>query len=185
MLDLINARPEIFNNYYDETFAQKLPQLCNQWFESPFCVMVGIFKDDILIGAAIALESEYTPSWTWAYWISREKNLFNIFTDKDFLTALKQGDELLFNEMENVRHLNRFFVHFAYGLKSSGIKITGIDDRLLSIMKRHNFRISRYHIITDCIIPAGTMAKYPYQCAIHGSRPWSIDTEIRLGVLIQ
>lgn len=185
MLDLIGSSPKIFNDLHDDKFEQDLPQYVENWFNNPLCFMVGIFDHDFLMGAVIGIESEHTPSWTWAYWISRSKNLFETFVQSEVLNALRQGDQILFDEMENNRKLNRFFVHFGYDLKPSGIKTTGVDSRLLAIMHRYNFRISKYHIITDCIIPANTMAKYSYQRAIHGNRPWSIPTEIRLAVLIK
>lgn len=183
LAELINLRPQTFNGYSDEQFESVITTLVDEWFDSPLCFMVGMFDDDLLIGALVAIESQHSPSWTWAYWISRPGIKVETFVHGEGLAAFKHADQLLFEEMETARGLNRFFV--SYPVKGTGLKGTGMSPRLFQIMQRHGFRVSRYHFITDCIVPAGEAAKYSYQQAIQGNRLWPVDTEIRMGVLIQ
>lgn len=186
LLQLVNARLMTFNNgFQDNEFKINWPKIVNGWFDSPLCYMVGMFDNEELLGSMIALESAHSPSWSWVYWISSTDNIYETFIQGDGLESLRQADKLIFDEMEINRGLNRFFVHNGYKSKDFGIKTTGMNSRLLAIMKRYNFRVSNYHLITDCIIPAGEMAKYSYQRELHGNRTWPMDTEIKMAVLIK
>jgi hypothetical protein len=99
-------------------------------------------------------------------------------------------DTLLFDEMENNRHLNRFFVLYSKinpetrTLAGTGLHSTGLSARLFALMNQFNFRVSRYNFFTDCHIPANTLAKYSYQRYIQANKTYPVDTEIRMGVLI-
>jgi hypothetical protein len=184
LLEIVNLRPETLNGYTDEQFQKSIPILVTNWLNDPLCFAVGMFSDDTLDGAMIALESQYSPSWTWVYWLSRPGLFTKYLKDNETATVFKSADTLLFDEMEVKRKLNRFFV--SYRSSNAGLKGTGMSPRLFEIMKRHyDSRVARYQFITDCVIPANQEAKYAYQREIQGNRTWPDETEIRLGVLVK
>ena len=183
LLELVLQRPQTLNGYTDEQFQKSIPILITNWLHDPLCFAVGMFSDDTLDGAMIALESQYSPSWTWVYWISKPGLFTQYVKNNDTATVFKNADTLLFDEMEVQRKLNRFFV--SYRSSNVGLKGTGMSPRLFEIMKRYDSRVARYQFITDCVIPANQEAKYAYQREIQGNRTWPDETEIRLGVLVK
>lgn len=183
--ELINIRPKVFNSL--EEHPSELVNHVDEWIESDRSYSVGAFEDNKLIIAINAVESEHSPSWLWSYCCS-DKNLW--LSPAKGVEGLKYVDAILFDEMEINRHLNRFFVIYRKTIpdsrvpKGTGLHSTGLSSRLFALMNQFNFRVSRYHFITDCIIPANKLAKYPYQQTIQGYKTYPIDTEIRMGVLI-
>jgi hypothetical protein len=182
--EMINLRPKVFNSI-DEAPAN-LEKHLDEWIDDDYCFPVGAFEDNKLIIAITAIESEYSPSWLWSYCCS-DKNLW--LSPSKGVEGLKYVDTLLFDEMENNRHLNRFFVLYRKtdpgirNIKDVGLHSVGLSNRLFALMNQFNFRVSRYNFFTDCHIPANTLAKYPYQRIIQGDKIYPIDTEIRMGIL--
>jgi hypothetical protein len=183
--ELVNLRPKVFNSIEEQ--PSELENHYNEWIESDKCFSVGAFEDNKLIIAINAIESEHTPSWLWSHCCS-DKNLW--LSPAKGVEGLKYVDTILFDEMESNRNLNRFFVIYRKTIpesrvpKGTGLHSTGLSSRLFALMNQFNFRVSRYKFLTDCIIPANTLAKYPYQQTIQGHKTYPIDTEIRMGVLI-
>lgn len=182
-ISLVKSRPETFNGYTDTDFESYVLTSIPRWLVSPKNYVLGLFAENVLSGVIVALESDHSPSWSWAYWITKPGFIFKLFAEKKGLDMFREADSELFYEMEVRRKLNRFFVSYR-SQEVTGLKSAGMSDRLFEVMRRHGFQVARYKFITDCVIEPGEMAKYSYQRALVANRIWPIKLEIRMGILI-
>lgn len=187
---LVKTRPQTFMGYSDDAFQESITVNIPNWLSNPLCFCIGVFDDAEMTGAMVAIESPYSPSWTWAYWVSKVGMIGTIF-DKNSVNpdegikTFRELDKLLFNEMETKRGLTRFFVAYPHISSSSALRSSRSADRFWTFMKRLNLFTSRYEIYEDALISAESMPKYEYQKQIIGNRVWSIDLSIKMCVLIE
>jgi hypothetical protein len=188
-VNLVKSRPQTYMGFSDDQFQESIVKSIPGWVADPMNFSVGVFKEDELIGAMVAVESPHSPSWTWAYWVAKAGAVGVGFNElsaerEESLTALREADKFLFDEMENKRGLTRFFVAYYDKPGSNNLRSARSSDRFLTFMQKFKLSAVRYHIVTDAIIPAGTEPKYNYQRAIIGDRVWPIDLSIKMCVLI-
>ena len=187
---LVKTRPQTFMGYSDDAFQESITVNIPNWLSNPLCFCIGVFDDAEMTGAMVAIESPYSPSWTWAYWVSKVGMIGTIF-DKNSanpdegIKTFRELDKLLFNEMETKRGLTRFFVAYPHISSSNALRSSKSADRFWTFMKRLNLFTSRYEIYEDALISAESMPKYEYQKQIIGNRVWSIDLSIKMCVLIE
>ena len=183
LMEIVAQRPYTLNGYTDKEFQEQILDYVPTWVSNPLHYAVGMFENNNLAAAMIGLESVYSPSWVWAHWVSKPGFGFGSFASSNGIPAFKEADDILFDEMETRRNLNRFFLTYRQ-TNNSSLKSAGMSPRMFEIMRRYNFRVSRYQFITDCLVPAGQEPKYEYQKNIVGNRLWPMDIEIRMGVLV-
>ena len=187
---LVKTRPQTFMGYSDDAFQESITVNIPNWLSNPLCFCIGVFDDAEMTGAMVAIESPYSPSWTWAYWVSKVGMIGTIF-DKNSanpdegIKTFRELDKLLFNEMETKRGLTRFFVAYPHISSSNALRSSKSADRFWTFMKRLNLFTSRYEIYEDALISAESMPKYEYQKQIIGNRSWPIDLAIKMCVLIE
>jgi hypothetical protein len=187
---LVKNRPQTFMGYNDDAFQQSVIVHIPSWLSDPLCFCIGLFKDDEIIGAMVAIESPHSPSWTWAYWVGQSGavgvSLNEILQDREeTIQTLRDVDKFLFDEMEKKRGLTRFYIALRDIPSSTALRSSRSSDRLLTFMKKFNLSTSRYEVYDDAFIPADSMPKYEYQKQIIGNRAWPIDLAIKLCVLIK
>ena len=186
LLKLMKARPYTFNGYTDDqlkfTIDYEIDKNVPSYFNDPLYYMPGIFVDGRLFGALICKEFSNSPSWTWGYWISdgHHEKMYTVEGAK----AFRQWDQILFDEMEINRKLNRFFIVYE-NRNDNTLKSAGFSERLFTWMGRQGYRVSKYQFITDCEIESNTEPKYEYQKQLLTNRTWSIPLSIRMGILIE
>jgi len=188
-VDLVRARPQTYMGYTDDQFQETIVKNIPGWVSEPLNFSVGVFKEAELIGAMVAVESPHSPSWTWAYWVATAGTVGVGFNElsaerEESLTALREADKFLFDEMEKKRGLTRFFVAYYDKPGSNNLRSARSSGRFLTFMQKFKLSAVRYHIVTDAVVPAGTEPKYSYQRAIIGGRVWPIDLSIKMCVLI-
>ena len=187
---LVKTRPQTFMGYSDDAFQESITVNIPNWLSNPLCFCMGVFDGAEMTGAMVAIESPYSPSWTWAYWVSKVGMIGTIF-DKNSanpdegIKTFRELDKLLFNEMETKRGLTRFFVAYPHISSSNALRSSKSADRFWTFMKRLNLFTSRYEIYEDALISAESMPKYEYQKQIIGNRSWPIDLAIKMCVLIE
>ena len=187
---LVKNRPQTFMGYNDDAFQQSVITNIPSWLADPLCFSIGLFKDNEIIGAMVAIESPHSPSWTWAYWVGQAGavgiGLNEILLDREeTLQTMRDVDKFLFDEMEKKRGLNRFYIALKDVPSSTALRSSRSSDRLLTFMKKFNLSTSRYEVYDDAFIPADSMPKYEYQKQVIGNRAWPIDLAIKLCVLIK
>ena len=187
---LVKTRPQTFMGYSDDAFQESITVNIPIWLSNPLCFCMGVFDGAEMTGAMVAIESPYSPSWTWAYWVSKVGMIGTIF-DKNSanpdegIKTFRELDKLLFNEMETKRGLTRFFVAYPHISSSNALRSSKSADRFWTFMKRLNLFTSRYEIYEDALILANSLPKYEYQKQIIGSREWPMDLSIKMCVLIE
>ena len=187
---LVKTRPQTFMGYSDDAFQESITVNIPNWLSNPLCFCMGVFDDAEMTSAMVAIESPYSPSWTWAYWISKVGMIGTIFDKNsanpdDGIKTFRELDKLLFNEMETKRGLTRFFYAYPHISSSNALRSSRSADRFWTFMKRLNLFTSRYEIYEDALISANSLPKYEYQKQIIGNRVWSIDLSIKMCVLIE
>ena len=60
---LVKNRPQTFMGYNDDAFQQSVITNIPSWLADPLCFSIGLFKDNEIIGAMVAIESPHSPSW--------------------------------------------------------------------------------------------------------------------------
>ena len=98
--------------------------------------------------------------------------------------AFRQWDQILFDEMEINRKLNRFFLVYE-NRNDNTLKSAGFGERLFTWMGRQGYRVSKYQFITDCELEPNAEPKYEYQKYLLANRTWPIPLSIRMGVLVK
>jgi hypothetical protein len=187
---LVKTRPQTFMGYSDDAFQESITVNIPNWLSNPLCFCIGVFDDVEMTGAMVAIESPYSPSWTWAYWVNKMGAVGRIF-DKNSenlgegIKTFRELDKLLFDEMETKRGLTRFFVAYPHIFSSDALRSSRSADRFLTFMKKFKLSTSRYEDYDDAFIPANSMPKYEYQKQVIGNRVWPIDLSIKMCVLIK
>jgi hypothetical protein len=187
---LVKTRPQTFTGFSDDAFQESITVNILNWLSDPLCFCIGVFNDAEMTGAMVAIESQYSPSWTWAYWVSKVGMVGAIF-DKNSanpgegIKTFRELDKLLFDEMETKRGLTRFFLALRDIPSSTALRSSRSADRFWTVTKRLNLFTSRYEIYDDVFIPADSMPKYEYQKQIIGNRTWPIDLAIKMCVLLK
>jgi len=185
LIELLSLRPQVFNGYADDNYKEFIISKVDEFFTDRTYYLPGIWDDDKLLGTMIAKESIGSPSWVWGHWVRRLDASQKLYTAEG-INILKQADVEIFNEMEINRKLNRFFVAYKIDIQENNtLKNAGMSDRLFNRMSKSNFRVAKYKFMTDCVVKAGTEAKYGYQRAILADRIWPFDVAIRMGVLFE
>lgn len=185
VIDLHKRRPTVFDGYTDDLVKSYIDQHLDTIFRSPLYYVIGMFLDDQLYGCFTAKESENTPSWTWGHWVSRlsyDKRAWSPAAYKTF----REGEKMLFDEMEINRKLNRFFIFYQLDEDKNDLDMKSVvtgSARRLQQGSKINVRLAKYKWFTDCIIEPNTVPKYAYQKSISMNRTWPIRTIIRMGVL--
>lgn len=177
---LVKTRPQTFMGLSDEKFYESMTANIPDWLSNSLCFCIGVFDDAEMTGAMVAIESPYSPSWTWAYWVSKIGSV-GIQTMERFRAITK----LLFDEMETKRGLTRFFVVYPYIPSSNALRSSRSADRFFIFMEKFNLFTSRYTVYNDALISTDSMPKYNYQKQIIGNRSWPIDLAIKMCVLIE
>ena len=189
-ISLVKTRPQTFMGYSDDAFQESITVNIPNWLSDPLCFCIGVFDDTEMTGAMVAIESPYSPSWTWAYWVSKAGMIGTIF-DKNSanpdegIKTFRELDKFLFDEMEKKRGLTRFYIALRDIPSSTALRSSRSSDRLLTFMEKINMSTSRYKVYDDVLIPAESMPKYEYQKQIIGNREWPIDLSIKMCVLIK
>jgi hypothetical protein len=189
-ITLVKNRPQTFMGYNDEVFQQSIIGNLPSWLSDPLCFCIGLFKDDEIIGAMVAIESPHSPSWTWVYWVGQSGvvgvSLNEILQDREeTLQTARDVDKFLFDEMEKKRGLTRFYIALRDIPSSTALRSSRSSDRFLTFMNKFKLSTSRYEVYDDAFIPADSMPKYEYQKQIIGNRAWPIDLAIKMCVLIK
>jgi hypothetical protein len=187
---LVKTRPQTFMGFSDDEFQQSIIGHLPSWLSDPLCFCIGVFTDAEMTGAMVAIESPYSPSWTWAYWVNKVGTVGRIF-DKNSenpdegIKTVRELDKLLFDEMETKRGLTRFFVAYPHISSSDALRSSRSADRFLIFMKKFKLSVSRYEDYDDALISANSLPKYDYQKQVIGNRVWPIDLSIKMCVLIK
>ena len=150
-----------------------------------------MFRDGQLLTAGFAKEMTTQPAWVWGYWLTRKNSLSTIVKSSqdihDFKEVVQELDRVAFEEMEDKRKLNRFYLAYPFDSKDTqALRTVGFGSRLVDFLSRnshYNRRINRYKFFTDCIIEANTMPRYLYQQQIIGNRTYPIKLGIRYACL--
>jgi hypothetical protein len=187
---LVKSRPQTFMGFSDDVFQQSIIGHLPSWLSDPLCFCIGLFKNDEIIGAMVAIESPHSPSWTWVYWVGQSGvvgvSLNEILQDREeTLQTARDVDKFLFDEMEKKRGLTRFYIALRDIPSSTALRSSRSSDRFLTFMNKFKLSTSRYEVYDDAFIPADSMPKYEYQKQIIGNRAWPIDLAIKLCVLIK
>lgn len=186
LLELMKSRPYTFNGYTDDqlkdTINNDMEKIIPNYFNDPLYYVPGIFVDGKLFGALICKEFSSSPSWSWGYWISdgHHDKMYTVEGAK----AFRQWDQMLFDEMEINRKLNRFFIVYE-NRQDNTLKSSGFGQRLFTWMGRQGYRVSKYQFITDCELLPGEKPKYEYQQKLLTDRTWPIPISIRMGTLVK
>jgi hypothetical protein len=191
---LIGERPEVFNGYTDDAYKKLVTETINEeLLTNPLFFNLGMFHNDQLIGAGFFKEFTTQSAWVWGYWVGNKGNLGSIVRSRedieDFHLAMRQMDKILFEEMEDKRKLNRFYLAYPYvSTDTAGLRSANMGNRLIDFLTRNNkfkdnTRINRYKFLTDCLIEPNTTPKYPYQQQIIGNRTYPIKLGIRIAFL--
>ena len=183
---LVKTRPQTFMGFSDDKFYESITVNIPNWLSNPLCFCIGVFDDAEMTGAMVAIESPYSPSWTWAYWISKIGLVGTILDKSDQgIETFRAIDKFLFDEMETKRGLTRFFVAYPDIPSSNALRSSRSADRFWTFMKKFNLFTSRYTVYNDALISTDSMPKYDYQKQIIGNRSWPIDLAIKMCVLIE
>lgn len=182
VVELYKIRPTIFNGYTDDQVKKDIFDNLDTYLSDKQYYVPALFKNDILYGFLIAKESQHSPSWTWGHWISHPKIMTDL-CNTDGVTIFREAEQMLFEEMEVKRKLNKFYILYS-------LEKTKNFDNVKSVIDGHDrrfkftagSRIANYTFFTECIIEANTMPKYDYQKAISMNRTWPFTTVIRMGV---
>lgn len=185
--ELVKSRPQTFMGYSDDTFIDSIVSQLSSWLTDPFCFCIGLFNESEMTGGMVAIQSPHGPSWTWAYWVGKygvvSAGLNEISQDREkSLQHVRDIDEFLFNEMENNRGLNRFFI-VLQDKPSSTLGNSRSSDRFMFFMRKYSLKVARYEVYNDASVPADSMPKYEYQRQLLGNRTWPIDLGIKMCVL--
>lgn len=177
--NLMLSRPEVFNGYTDDAHKKYIKESVPEFLTNNLFFSIGICFNNELIGCLITKEFTTAPAWCWAHWLMKKS--FNLANYKDLFELVKELDHVLFNEMENVRNLNRF--HFAYKADGEGVRNLGSADRFLQwASKIKTTRISEYQFMRDGILEPNTMPKYDYQKNMILNRTWPLKLGFRICV---
>lgn len=187
---LVKSRPQTFMGYSDDMFQQSIIGHLPSWLSDPLCFCIGVFDDAEMTGAMVAIESPHSPSWTWAYWVSKVGLVGTIFDNlspnpNEGIKTFRALDKFLFDEMETKRGLTRFFIAYQDNPTSQNLKSARSADRFLTFMQKIRLSSLRYQVFTDTTVPANILPKYDYQKQIIGNRVWPIDIAIKMCVLIK
>jgi hypothetical protein len=143
LIKLIKSRPETFNGYTDDQLKHRvendIEKIIPLYFVDPLYYIPGIFVDGKLFGALICKEFSNAPCWSWGYWIS-DGHHEKMYTTEG-AKAFRAWDQILFDEMEINRKLNRFFVVYE-NRNDNTLKSTGFGERLFTWMGRQGYRVS-------------------------------------------
>lgn len=185
---LVKNRPQTFMGFSDDAFQRSIIEHLPSWLSDPLCFCIAVFDDAEMIGAMVAIESPYSPSWTWAYWVSKVGLVGTFFDNlspnpEEGIKTVRALDKFLFDEMETKRGLTRFFIAYQDNPTSQHLKSARSADRFLTFMQRINLSSQRYQVFTDVTVPANSLPKYEYQKQVIGNRTWPIDLAIKLCVL--
>jgi hypothetical protein len=189
---IANDRPEVFNGYSDEQYKKSLSEhIGESMLSNPLFFNLGIFRGDELIGAGFAKEMTSQPAWVWGYWVMKKGGFGNLMERSENITDLfkvmEELDRVIFEEMEDRRKLNRFYIAYPYETKdANGLRTVGFGDRLISFLTRtspRKRRINNYKFFTDCVIEPDTVPKYPYQQQLLADRTYPIKLGIRMACL--
>ena len=186
---LVKSRPQTFMGFSDDMFQQSIIEHLPSWHSDPLCFCIGIFDDAEMTGAIVAIESQYSPSWTWAYWVSKVGLVGTIFDNlspnpAEGIKTFREVDRLLFDEMDTKRGLTRFFIAYPDIPSSNALRSARSADRFFTFMKRINLSTTRYEVYEDTLVTANSLPKYDYQRQVIGNRVWPIDIAIKMCVLI-
>jgi hypothetical protein len=182
LINLLQLRPYIFNNYTDADFKNTITSSAPKWFLDPTFFVPGIFINGELTGAMVLKESSSAPVWTWGHWIHKPGHVAKMYSEEG-VRVFKEADQLVFDEMEVARKLNRVYVAYNMSEGNQGLKAAGMSDRMLPWMRRQGFRIANYKFYTDCIVEPNTMPRYSYQKDLILNRTWPIKVALRIGML--
>ena len=187
---LLKSRPQTFMGFNDDAFQQSAISRIPSWLSDPMCFCIGVLDDSEITGVMVAIESPYSPSWTWAYWVSKIGLVGTFFDNlspnpEEGIKTVRALDKFLFDEMETKRGLTRFFIAYQDNPTSQNLKSARSADRFLTFMQRINLSSQRYQVFTDVTVPANSLPKYDYQKQILGDREWPIDLAIKMCVLIK
>jgi hypothetical protein len=194
-IQIIESRPDVFMGMRDDQFKNNIINVLPTFINDPLYLNIGMFTDGQLNGFGIMKEMVTQPAWVWGYWLVEKNPKINFLTNEYFKAVVAMENDL-FAEMEETRKLNRFYFSYPADknnpnpqLKNSSFN-TG--DRMLNFYKRNQEKASaigaqlkgaRYKFFVDCLVPANTSAKYPYQNAILADRHWPIDVAVNMGML--
>jgi hypothetical protein len=189
---IVNDRPEVFNGYSDEQHKRLLAEnIGGKILSNPLFFNLGMFQDGNLIAAGFTKEMTTQPAWVWGYWISLKGSFGSIVKNQtdiaNFNSLIRDLDTIMFEEMEDRRNLNRFYLAYPYESKdANGLRTAGLGDRLVSFLSRNSKedrRINRYKFFTDCVVEPNTLPRYPYQQQLIGDRTYPIKLGIRMACL--
>jgi hypothetical protein len=189
---IVHERPEVFNGYSDEQHKKLLAEnIGEQILSNPLFFNLGLYQDGKLIAAGFTKEMTTQPAWVWGYWIAMKGSFGSIIKNKDdiadFNSLMRDLDTVMFEEMEDRRKLNRFYIAYPYKSKdANGLRSAGLGDRLVGFLSRtsnEERRINRYKFFTDCVVEPNTMPRYPYQQQLIGDRTYPIKLGIRMACL--
>lgn len=179
---LIKSNPSALLGYTDQILQDSLLDSLETILTHPLYFSLGIFTDR-LVGIILTKEFETQPSWAYGYWLFESQQITNIWLGSG-LSVIREYTDQLFDEMETKRKLTCWYWTYREDDNQSGIKTAGGLERLMSSnIGKLIPRLKNYTYFDDCIVPAGTMPKYPYQQALVGNRIWPVDQRIRFGVL--
>jgi hypothetical protein len=183
LTDLLLERPEVFNGYTDDEFKNHCKTLAPTVLSENLWFVMGLFMDGKLHGVGMMREISNSPAWVWGHWVGRKTDFHKVFSE-DGLKVFRAMDNDVFNEMEQTRKLNRYFVAYRIHENVDGtLKTVGMSDRFFQWLRSKGVnRGTSYKFFNDCIIEPNTLPKYQYQQAIVLNRTWPIKLGIRLGL---
>ena len=181
--ELFKSNPKTFLSYSDDNLLSEIIEKIPEILENPLYFTLVIVVKEEIIGCLLLKEFENQPCWTWGYWNMKPGQINQLFYNDGFNVFRLVSDQM-FDEMETKRKLTRFFWAMPHHDNEIGFKTAGSAERwaFSSFGLRFMPRSRNYKFFDDCIIPAGSEARYPYQRAIVGDKIWPIDLKIRMGV---
>lgn len=184
LVELFKSNPKTFMGYSDDNLLSEMLDIIPEILKNPLYFTVLTVVDREIIGCLVLKEFEHQPCWTWGYWSMKPGMLTKLWLNDGF-SMMRAISDQMFNEMETKRKLTRFFWAMPNYTDELGIKKAGSAERWLASNVGIRFmpRARNYVYFDDCVIPAGSEARYSYQRTIVGNKIWPIDIKIRMGVL--
>jgi|688.fasta_scaffold06744_25 hypothetical protein len=181
--NLFVKNPQVFNGYTDHQYQDYLIQSTETMLNDKLFFNVGIFNKNNLVGAIILKEFSTAPAWCWAHHLFENRGF--LINNTEMIDMFKDIDQIIFDEMENKRKLNRW--HFAYNAEHLGVRSIGGIDRLLRFSKnfKKDYNLSKYHYITEHVLESNSIPKYDYQKNMILNRSWPIRIGFRTAFKIE
>lgn len=181
--NLFLKNPQVFNGYTDIDYSNHLVNSVETILTNKLFFNVGIFNKKDLSGVIILKEFSTAPAWCWAHHVFEQRGF--LINNPETIEMFKDIDQIIFDEMENKRKLNRW--HFAYNAEQPGVRSIGGIDRLLKFVKHYkrDYNLSKYHYITEDILEPNSIPKYDYQKNMILNRKWPIKIGFRTAFRIE